>query len=236
MDMHSLIISPERMIAGIRELGIVPFFRSRVPGWSVEDQTDPDFWFYTSDVLGPWDWKIDAVHEGDIAYGKFLSGKAAFATTRWYRHLMNVRRADAKCAAFLDSSQLARTALDIIRRNGAVEMSELRKLCGVKKAVMESAMQGLYMGTWAVVGDIRRVYRGPNLEYKGWQRSSVTTPDALFGAQSPSDDQPFWANIIECQCESPVDVDCTPQESREILIDHVAEFFPDRRDLIAKVI
>ena len=85
--MHSLIISPERMIAGIRELGIVPFFRSRVPGWSVEDQTDPDFWFYTSDVLGPWDWKIDAVREGDIAYGKFLSGKAAFATTRWYRHL-----------------------------------------------------------------------------------------------------------------------------------------------------
>ena len=45
-------------------------------------------------TLGPWDRKIECVRAGDIAYGKFLcGGKAAFATIRWYRELMNIRRA-----------------------------------------------------------------------------------------------------------------------------------------------
>ena len=85
------IDSSEKMIGAIREIGIVPFFRSPVSGWSIEDLTHPDSWFYTSDVLGPWDWKIDAVHEG-IIYGKYLSRRAAFATPEMYRHLMNWRR------------------------------------------------------------------------------------------------------------------------------------------------
>ena len=38
------------------------------------------------------------------------------------------------------------------------------------------------MGTWTVIGDIQRVYRGPDLHYNGWQRASNTTPDELFGS------------------------------------------------------
>ena len=60
-------------------------------GWSIEELTHPDFWFYSSDVLGPWDWKIDAIHEGMI-YGKYISRRSAFATEEMYRHLMNWRR------------------------------------------------------------------------------------------------------------------------------------------------
>ncbi|MGN1219503.1 MAG: hypothetical protein ACI4TU_01015, partial [Candidatus Cryptobacteroides sp.] len=60
------IDSAETTIGAIREIGIVPFFRSPVPGWSIEDLTHPGFWFYSSDILGPWDWEIDAIHEGII--------------------------------------------------------------------------------------------------------------------------------------------------------------------------
>lgn len=83
------IQSPEDMISIIRTVGMIPFSRCAVPGWSIQELTNPDFWFTTSDQLGPWDWKVDAVRDG-IIYGKFLSRKSAFATGEMYRHLMNL--------------------------------------------------------------------------------------------------------------------------------------------------
>ncbi len=259
--MKGNINSSERMIETIREFGIIPFFRSGVPGWSIEELTAPDCWFYTSDELGPWDWKIDAVREGDIAYGKFLSGKAAFATVEWYRHLMNCRRANPRYRVALGEpfpaktrsealmQQLSPIALEAVRENGSLETAELRRICGerlsdsqvkslgdnykallkpaVKKNVMDSVLQFLEMGSWVIIGDIRRVYRGPNLEYKGWQRSSITTPDALFGTSRQSAEQPFWAANIENDAADPITVDCTPEESGQLLRDHIAGFFPE---------
>ena len=83
------------MERAICELGIVPFFTSAIPGYSIKELTQPGFWFDgEEDSLGPWDWKIDCLQNGGIAYGKFLcGGKAAFATVPFYRELMNVRRA-----------------------------------------------------------------------------------------------------------------------------------------------
>ena len=72
------IRSAESMIALIREVGIIPFFKNPVRGWSIQELTHPDWWFSTSDELGPWDWKVDAVREG-IVYGKYFARRAAFA-------------------------------------------------------------------------------------------------------------------------------------------------------------
>ncbi|MBQ3207518.1 MAG: hypothetical protein IJB38_05885, partial [Bacteroidales bacterium] len=91
MDLFTNVYSPESMINAIKEIGIIPFSKNTVPGWSIQEITDPDFWFTTSDQLGPWDWKVEAVREG-IVYGKFISRKSAFATVEFYRHLMNWRR------------------------------------------------------------------------------------------------------------------------------------------------
>lgn len=241
--------SPEAMVGAIRHFGIIPFFKGGIPGWSIEELTPKEWWFFTSDNLGPWDWKIDAVREGDIAYGKFLGGKAAFATADLYRHLMNWRRSlpkyqaavrgkaskaagskavastGSKAAKDSTSEKLMRylspLALEAIKEAGAAESRELRHICSegltpyqikslgakyrplltpaLKKSIMDSVLQYLDMGTWTVVGDFSRVYRGANLEYSGWQRSSITTPDALFGHTSPapSDSAPSWARIME---------------------------------------
>lgn len=212
------IDSPERMIEVIREYGIIPFFRCGVPGWSIEEMTAPGCWFTDEEdggTLGPWDWKIEVVREGDIAYGKFLGGKAAFATVEWYRDLMNWRRSIPKYRMALGEKYKASTsseklmrflspvALSAIKEAGALEARELRIICskavtpafvrsmgakykslltsGVKKGIMDSVVQFLQMGTWIVIGDIQRVYSGPDLHYSGWQRASNTTPDELFG-------------------------------------------------------
>lgn len=265
------INSAGKMIAAIREIGIIPFFRSPVRGWSIEELTHPDWWFYSSEELGPWDWKIEAVREGDIAYGKFLSNKAAFATVEWYRHLMNWRRSlpqyrvatgekfEAKTASARLLKHLSPIALDVIRKRGTLETSELRALCGerltdyrirqigskyetslkpaVKKSVMDSVLQFLDMGTWTVIGDFRRIYRGPNLEYTGWQRSSITTPDELFGTpDTQSAERQFWTKFLEDENDNLFLTDCTPEESRQILIGHLTGLYPGEKPQFEKIL
>lgn len=266
-----MIDSPETMIKAIREYGIIPFFKCGVPGWSIEEMTDPSFWFFSSDELGPWDWKIDAVREGDIAYGKFLGGKAAFATVEFYRHLINWRRSipryrvalgekyPAKTASDKLMKGLSPTALEIIRNNGAAESREIRialseavsptllrslgssyksKLTpSVKKSIADSITQFLEMGTWTIIGDFTRVYRGADLQYSGWQRSSFTTPEALFGKDRTIEDAPFWARHFEESSDRDgINVDCSPEESRQLLVEHVLDMFPGEKKQIERMI
>jgi len=234
------IHSPEAMIAEIRRYGVLPFFKCGVPGWSVEERTAPGCWIFEDDeaVLGPWDWKIDAVREGDIAYGKFLGGKAAFATVEWYRELMNWRRSQPRWRMAVGGryrattahdklmKRLAPVALAAIREAGALEARELRLICSaheqapVKKNVMDSIVQFLQMGTWTVIGDFERVYRGPDLTYSGWQRASNTTPDELFAAPV--------LPIAKASLQSdPLATSLTPAASRARLIAQIRDFFPD---------
>ncbi len=260
------IDSPEAMVAAIRYFGVLPFFRCGIPGWSVEELTAPGCWFSDEEdtFLGPWDWKIDAVREGDIAYGKFLGGKAAFATVTWYRELMNWRRSQPRWRMAIGERYKATTqsdklmkvlaplALDAIRAAGGLEMKELRTICAqkitpaqlktlvaryrpmltpvVKKNVMDSVIQFLQMGTWTVIGDFERVYRGPDLTYRGWQRASNTTPDDLFAvpvlpfASSSQPAAPTPASPLSAA--TPFTTALTPAASRSKLIAHIRDFFP----------
>jgi len=244
-----------------------------VPGWSIEELTAPGSWFTDEEdggTLGPWDWKIEAVREGDIAYGKFLGGKAAFATVEWYRELMNWRRSMPKYRMALGEKYkpltnseklmkfLSPVALSAIKEAGALEARELRLICseavtpeflrtmgpkykpllspGVKKGIMDSVVQFLQMGTWSVIGDIQRVYRGPDLHYNGWQRASNTTPDELFGAAArvAGAEGPAWARRFEEATGAPPPQSRSPEESRERLVSHIAGLFPsaDRKVLL----
>ncbi|MCR5709798.1 MAG: hypothetical protein K6G79_04885 [Bacteroidales bacterium] len=288
MNDNRPIDSPAALVNEIRRYGIIPFFKCGVRGWSVEELTAPGCWIFEDDeaVLGPWDWKIDAVREGDIAYGKFLGGKAAFATVEWYRELMNWRRSLPRWRMALGerykvSTQgdrlmkiLAPMALDAIRTAGCMEMKELRTICAqkltpgqlksagthyrpmlqptVKKSVMDSVIQFLQMGTWSVIGDFERVYRGPDMTYNGWQRASNTTPEDLFAvpdfpgvSSNPDSSLPVpdpgpefirIARILGPSADLPaaepgpatasLAATSTPAASRARLIAHILEFFP----------
>ena len=125
--------------------------------------------------------------------------------------------------------RLAPVTLAAIREAGALEARELRLICSaheqapVKKNVMDGVVQFLQMGTWTVIGDFERVYRGPDLHYAGWQRASNTTPDQLFAVP----DLP----VATSTRKDPLATNLTPAASREKLIAHILTFFPsaDRR-------
>ena len=269
MKQFTNIDSLESMIRAIQEIGIIPFSKNAVPGWSIQEITDPDFWFTTSDQLGPWDWKIEAVREG-IVYGKFIGGKAAFATVEAYSHLMNWRRSLPKYRIAVGEASemknleerlaayLSPTLLNCIRERESLESSEIRalleelvpeetrKLVGgciekylipnIKKAATDILIQHLDMGTWTIVGDITRVYKGPNCEYKGWQKNSITTPELLFGDVSQPSENPAWARHLEPCTENVILADCTPEESREFLISMIEGFYPGTRKKLEKLI
>lgn len=170
------IKSWETMHRFILDMGIVPFFHNPIPGFSIEEHTAPEFWF-TEESLGPWDWKIECVQSGDIAYGKFLwGGKAAFATVDVYRELMNWRRSQAKYRPTKEQQKV----LDFMEENGSISITEVRQILGVKKGPADAQMAKLQMQTRVITGDITRVYRGEDLHYSGWQRCSFCSPEALF--------------------------------------------------------
>ncbi len=166
----------EGMLSLIQEFQLVPFFVNIIPGYSIEEHTPPELWF-TDENLGPWDWKIDCIQSGDVAYGKFLyGGKAAFATVDVYREIINWRRSLPKYKPSPDQQKV----LDYIEEHGSVSVSDVRQLMGLKKSAADALLSKIQMQARIITGDISRVYRGADLKYSGWQRSSFCTPEALF--------------------------------------------------------
>ena len=295
------------MLEAIRYYGIVPFFRCGIPGWSIEEMTPAECWFMSSQQLGPWDWKIDVIQSGEVAYGKYLRRKAGFATAEYYGHLLNWRRSQERYRILADvdgpmapgcsggqkgrkapgtvddrikngdpktvddrlNALMAKVALDAIKEFGSLESAELRQLLEeripaqdrksvgghmekyllpkIKKTALDFTLQYLEMGCYVLTGDFQRVYRGPNCEYSGWQRASLTTPEALFGTQNQDsqnnntqNNEPFWARFIdESACGSDNNSfipDCTPQESYRILSDRITALFPGSEKELAKLL
>ena len=195
------ISSWETMERAICELGIVPFFTSAIPSYSIKELTKPEFWFGgEEDSLGPWDWKIDCLQNGSIAYGKFLcGGKAAFATEPFYRELMNVRRATTL------PDKNGERIMAYLEKQGSITIKEVRALLGVKKGQADAAIAKLMQQCRVVTGAIERVYRGPEQVYNGWQVSYFCTPESLF------------EDFGTLQTEH------TPEESLGFLIDHITK-------------
>ena len=171
-----IVRDADSMLHLIQTYGLIPFFANPIPGFSVQEHTPPECWF-TGDNLGPWDWKIDCIQSGDIAYGKYLwGGKAAFATVAVYRELVNWRRSLPKFTPTVPQQ----TILDLLEKQGSLSVADVRKCLGINKGAADALLTRLQMQGRVITGDITRVYRGPNLTYNGWQRSTFCTPEALF--------------------------------------------------------
>ena len=218
-----IIDSAESMVAAIRQLGIVPFFGSPIAGFSLHEMTAAGHHIFEMDATldqTPWDWKISVLEEGDIAYGKFLCGKAAFATLEWYKELRQWRLSQAKYYPDAASEKI----LELAAAQGSVSSGDVRRLLSVNKSKADSLLTRLQMGCRLVTGDIQRVYSGPELEYKGWQRASFCTPESLF-------DTSEIAKMLHLDWHSAgLETGHSPEEARLRIIGHIRTLAPASTD------
>lgn len=89
-----------QLVAGI---GFLPFFRCRIPGWSLEENIDPAVWFTAAD--GPWEWKGRMARDKKLVYGKFIRGKAAFVSLTCFPDLANFRRDGYDWEGFVEDAK-----------------------------------------------------------------------------------------------------------------------------------
>ncbi|HIS73224.1 MAG TPA: hypothetical protein IAD43_10010, partial [Candidatus Scatomorpha pullicola] len=134
--------------------GLLPFFDSGVPGFSVEDMTPPRYWF-AGDVDGPWEWRMEVARRGKVAYGKLFAGKAGFCSREYYPDLANYRRDgydfDARYEDGL-ANHRDKQIIDALTREGPLLTRELRRASGVDKG-FETCLTRLQMQTYITVTD-----------------------------------------------------------------------------------
>lgn len=228
----------KRMISTKKELeetavkyGLLPFFSNNIPGFSVEEMAAPGKLFGDDD--GCWEWKGPIIQEMTTAYGKFFRRKAGFVARELYPDFINYRRS----AYPLDAYSMEATLLDIIDAQEAATSAELREIVFGKpnrkrrpgdlvdsmeyvkprRQVLEPPLQKLQMGGRLLIADFQYKMTRQGDRY-GWGVALYTTPEIWFGK-----------GITHC--------DNTPEESFNILVDHLATRLPNAsRSQIVKLL
>ena len=176
------ITGVEELEEAARSFGLLPFFWSGVPGFSVEDMTPPRCWF-AGDVDGPWEWRMEVARRGEIAYGKLFAGKAGFVTREYYPDLANYRRDgydfDARYEAGL-ADHRDKLIIDALTHNGPLLTKELRRASGVDKG-FETCLTRLQMQTYITVCGFEYLHDRHGRPY-GWGVARYALSEELFGA------------------------------------------------------
>ncbi len=91
-DAKGCIHSAEELLKVIDKIGFLPLFSNKVPGFSVENMTDPGCWWCGRPEVDPWEWRVALSRTGKVAYGKFFGNKAGFVSKKWFPDFANYRR------------------------------------------------------------------------------------------------------------------------------------------------
>ena len=168
----------ESMKTAVGESGMLPFFKNRVPGWSVEERIDPMIWFTNRD--GPWEWKGPLASSGACVYGKFLRGKAAFVSPECFPDLANFRREGLVWEEWEEEGRAAQADRRIMRfleTHPLSVSSQIRRGTGLVKGY-DAALTRLQMQTFVVIADFRYSVSKDGVPY-GWG-NAVPEPAERF--------------------------------------------------------
>ena len=204
-----VISDREGLAALVDRVGILPFFRSGVPGWSAEEHVDPARWF--TDQEGPWEWKGQLAGEKACVYGKFIRNRAAFVSPAWFGDLANYRRegmdfderAEAGEAPYRDALLMKYVAA----RPGELS-KHARRECGFSKGY-DGVLTRLEMQTYIVDQEFRYSVDRHGRPY-GWGNAALIRPEDWLGGDF----------MDEALARS-------PEESLERIVAHLMGIMPD---------
>lgn len=196
-------------------IGFLPFFRSRIGGWSLEENVDPSVWFTDQD--GPWEWKGRLAREKRIVYGKFYHGKAAFVSLTCFPDLCNFRRDGYDFEGFCEDALAPhndRLLMAWLTEHGPAPSKTVRRSCGFTKGY-DTVLTRLQMQTFVIDRDF--VYdTDRNGRPYGWGNALLDTPERFLGAETVNSGDIY-----------------SPAESRERIVRWLHGWMPDApEDLI----
>lgn len=202
----------------IEKIGFLPLFAGEVPGFSVEERTDPASWWSDDPERDPWLWREIIARRGKIAYGKFFNNKAGFVTKEWFGPFANYRRDgydfdarwDDELASIRQKKLMDRFAGD--RKDREILSGSLKAEAGFGRGGeknFDGVLTQLQMMAYLVCRDFRQRENKQGKAY-GWPMALICTPEHLFGNDA----------VTNCYREEPA-------ESLKKLALQVLKFFPD---------
>lgn len=209
-----LIQSREDVVSLVEEIGFLPFFSNLIPGFSIEENIAPEYWF-SAERDGPWEWKGPIARERACAYGKLFMKKAGFVALDWFPDLANYRRAGYDFDARFDDAMAPyadKRMMDYLALHGPCLSRELRRAGNYKKggnAGFDTVMTRLQMQTYVTVQDFvyeRDAFGRPY----GWGVAQYAASEARFG---------------EACCAGAYDR--APEESLARIVRHLRRVLPD---------
>ena len=204
----------------VQYFGIVPYFSTSIPGFSLEENCSPAvLWSDTGDDT--WAWKGPVIQATGCAYGKFFEKKAAYVSREWFPDLANYRRDGYDFDARYDDG-LARfqdkVLYELIDANAPVLSKDLRREGGYAysgrwqktegKKGFDTSLTRLQEQCYVLTSNF--VYTTDRKgNPRGWGVAEYSTPEKFMGAV-------FTENVYQR----------TPQESYERLLRHLISLFP----------
>lgn len=207
------VSNPEELLALVEEFGFLPFFKSGIDGFSLEDYCVPERWFVDG-VDGPWEWKGPLAKSGKCVYGKFFGGKAGFISLAWLPDFVNYRRDgydfDARYEDGL-ASRKDKELYDTVAESGIILSKQLKDRCNYRKGGnkgFDTIITRLQMQSYLCVADFVYLQDKFGKPY-GWGVAQYTTPEELFG----------YDLVTSAYTRD-------PQESKEKIIEHLKKLLP----------
>ena len=215
------IKTKQDLIDAVQEFGIVPYFSTSIPGFSLEEHCHPAV-LCSDDDNNSWLWKGPVIQATHCAYGKFFEKKAAYVREDLFLDLANYRRDGYDFDARYEDG-LAKYAdkelFELIERSAPVLSKDLRKDGGY-------AYSGRWQKTEGKKGFDSSVTRLQELCYvitsnfvfsvdkrgnrRGWGASEYSTPAKYYG-------EAFTEHVYEK----------SPEESYHRLLTVLISLFPD---------
>ena len=229
----SCIHSPDELIDVINEYGFLPLFVFVLEGFSVEEMTDPSYWWSGYLDNDPWEWRAVIARTGKITYGKFFNKKAGFISKKWFPYFANYKRdgydfdsryEDGKAEyrenlimkLFLppdtELMDIDYKHLKDYVENPEMFSFEVKKLAGFGKGGeknFDGTVAKLQMESYLVVKDFQQKVNKKGEPY-GWANAIYTLPEYLWG----------YDHVTKRYKEN-------PEESYKKIIKQLRKHFPD---------
>ena len=208
----------------IEEVGFLPLFDNEIPGFSVENHTDPTRWWSDSPETDPWNWRTVIAREGRIAYGKFFGKKAGFISKKWFPYFANMRRDGYDFDALWDDGKASlkqKKIMDLFEGDTRLFSYEIKEKAGFGKGGekgFEGTLADLQMHTYLCMRDFKKRVNKKGIEY-GWDVAIYAKPEQIFG----------YKHVTKAYKES-------PEESRERIVKQIKKCYPDVEDAVIRKI